>query len=531
MAGAVMLSAAVASASPLDIIPMPVSVEVMQADHIYTGDELKIDIGSKAFAKKTASLEDFAREAAYELRITRNRIIISANAELGVFYAMQSLNQMLGRLHSEDKPSCNVLQCCRIFDYPRFPYRGLMIDTSRYLRSKDFLLRQIDAMALLKMSVLHLHLTDDEGWRMQIDRYPRLTAEASHRWCLDWDTWRKAGRRLVPEGTPGAYGGYYTKDDLREIVAYAETKHITVIPEIEMPGHSAEVFKTYTELACTSLRYSMERQKDPDAKRNAKGELEEEGTLRLWDLCPGKDETFEFLENVLDEVMEVFPSKLIHIGGDEAIKKAWLECDDCKKRMQELGIETVDELQSYFIKRIEKFVNSRGRRIIGWNEILKGGLAPDATVMSWQGISGGLKAIELDHDVVMCPEQYCYLDRYQDNPDNCPRAFRTYVPLSKTYSFEPADESIPKDRLHHLLGVQGNLWAEFVPTDSHAEYMLYPRAFAIAETGWSQPEKKEYEGFRKRAILMESLLGANGYNTFDLRTEMGAPDGPMVETY
>ncbi|MCR5003055.1 MAG: beta-N-acetylhexosaminidase [Bacteroidales bacterium] len=531
MLGALMIGSAARSATPQEIIPAPVSIQTRTGQHIYTGDELVIRTGTKAFAKKTADLPDFAKEGAYELKISRNRISIEANGELGVFYAMQSLNIMLGRMNVEDKPTCTTLECCTIFDYPRFPYRGLMIDTSRYFRSKKFLLRQIDAMALMKMSVLHLHLTDDEGWRMQIDRYPRLTAEASHRWCFDWDTWRRAGRRLVPEGTPGSYGGYYTKDDLREIVAYAETKHILVIPEIEMPGHSAEVFKTYTELACTSVLHSIERQKDPDAKRTARGELDEPGTYRLWDLCAGKDATFEFLENVLDEVMEVFPSKYIHIGGDEAIKKAWVECKDCQKRMADLGLETVDELQSYFIKRIEKFVNSRGRSIIGWNEILKGGLAPNATVMSWRGIQGGLEAISQDHDVVMTPEQYCYLDRYQDNPDNCPRAFGTYVPLKKTYSFDPADPSIPKEKLHHLLGVQGNLWAEFVPTDSHAEYMLYPRAFAIAETGWSPAENKDYDKFRERAILFEDLLKANGYNVFDLRTEMGEPTRPVTESY
>ena len=304
-------------------------------------------------------------------------------------------------------------------------------------------------------------------------------------------------RHYCRQDEPGAYGGYYTADDIREILAYAAKKHIEVIPEIEMPGHSEEVLAAYPELSCTGKQYGS------------------------GDLCPGKEATFEFLEDVLSQVMDLFPSEYVHIGGDEASKGAWKTCPDCQRRMQEEGLENVDELQSYLIHRIEEFVNSKGKKIIGWDEILQGGLAPNATVMSWRGTEGGITAMKSGHDVIMTPGEFCYLDYTQDAPFKEPVSIGGYIPLAKTYSYEPAEDGLTEAELSHLLGVQGNLWAEYIPTDSHAEYMYYPRAYAIAEIGWSKAGAKDYDGFRGRALKVSDMLDGMGFSAFDLRKEYG----------
>ena len=312
-----------------------------------------------------------------------------------------------------------------------------------------------------------------------------------------WKEWTSSGARYSEEGADGAEGGYYTKEELREIVQYAAQRHIVVIPEIEMPSHSEEVLAAYPELGCSGELY-----KDSD-------------------FCVGNDAVFDFLETVLAEVMDVFPSEHIHIGGDEAGKQHWKTCPKCQERMRQEGIEDVDGLQSYMIRRIERFVNSKGCRIIGWDEILDGGLAPDATVMSWRGTEGGIKAMEMGHDVIMTPGRYCYLDHAQDAPFKEPESIGGYLPLDSVYVYEPVELSMPADRLHHLKGVQANLWAEYIPADEHAEYMYWPRAFAIAETAWSPAEKKDLADFRRRTVPALEMLRSMGYNTFDLASEYG----------
>ena len=427
----------------------------------------------------------------YHIATTPEGINIKAHSGAGLFYAIQSIRQMMeGELEGKWLEG-------EIYDYPRFEYRGILIDISRHFRSVEFLKRQIDMMARLKMNRLHLHLTDTAGWRIEIESYPRLTEYAAWRKQATWKEWGYGERGHVEMGTEGAYGGYLTKEDAKELVRYAAERYITIIPEIEMPGHSEEVIAAYPELACTPR---PERQED---------------------LCIGKEATFEMMQAILDEIIEIFPSEYIHIGGDEATKRSWGECEDCQRRMREEGLKDVDELQSYMIQRIEKYLNARGRQIIGWDEILEGGLAPNATVMSWRGEEGGLAAAKAGHKVVMSPHAYCYIDAPQDAPPTQPEAIGGYLPLEKVYSYDPTPKDMPEEVSKYILGVQGNLWAEFIPTDEHYEMMLWPRAIAIAEVGWSQPEEKEYGLFRLRAIDIIERMMEEGYHPFDLKNEIG----------
>ena len=377
-----------------------------------------------------------------------------------------------------------------IIDYPRFAWRGIMLDISRHFRDKEFILKQIDAFSEVKLNVLHLHLTDAAGWRLEVKSHPELTAKAAWRVGDTWRQWDTTGQRYE-----GSYGGFLSQDDVREIVAYAAERHMTVVPEIEMPGHSRETVYAVPGVGC----------KDTSD-----------------DLCPGKEATFKLLEEVLTEVevMDLFPSEYIHIGGDEAGKRDWHDCPDCRRRMQEEGLTSVEELQSYLVRRIEAFLNAHGRRLIGWDEILEGGLSPNATVMSWRGTEGGLEAIRQGHDAVMTPGNRCYLDKVQDAPVREPEGWGGYLPIDSIYVYDPA-AGIPEASLGHLLGVQGNLWHELIPQPSHTEYMLYPRAFAIAEIGWSPVDVKDAVDFRERAIAHAAALRERGYNTFKLEEEVG----------
>lgn len=433
----------------------------------------------------------FASDEAYRLSITPRGIMAEARAMAGLFYAVQTLRQL------SDDGALTEIACRTIDDAPRFAYRGFMIDVSRHFRTVEFVKRQIDAMARFKLNRLHMHLTDGAGWRLEIRSYPRLTEFAAWRPYEDWESWWSADRRYCEADDPLARGGFYTQDDIREIVAYARERHIEVIPEIEMPGHSDEVTAAYPELGCSGEPY------------------------RNGDLCPGSEQTFEFLENVLTEVMELFPSKYIHVGGDEAGKSAWKSCPHCQARMQAEGLRDVDELQSYLIHRIERFLNAHGRRLLGWDEILDGGLAPDATVMSWRGTEGGMKAIRAGHQAIFTPGEFCYLDYTQDAPFTQPASIGGYTPLRKVYSFEPLAAEMTPEEQRRLLGVQANLWAEWIPTDEHYEYMMWPRLLALAEVAWSQPGRKDYDDFRQRALAATEWLRNNGYHPFDLTTEYG----------
>ena len=430
----------------------------------------------------------------YTLSVTPQQILIRATSGAGLFYGVQTLLQLAQPSGAGSYSIASV----EIEDTPRFAYRGLMLDVSRHFSTKEFIKKQIDALAYYKINRLHLHLTDAAGWRLEIKKYPLLTEFAAWRTDPTWKQWWNGGRKYVRCDAPGTYGGYYTQDDIREILEYARQHYITVIPEIEMPSHSEEVLAAYPQLSCSGEPY-----------KNS-------------DFCVGNEETFTFLENVLTEVMELFPSEYIHIGGDEAGKSAWKTCPKCQKRMKDEHLANVDELQSYLIYRIEKFLNNHGRHLLGWDEILQGGIAPNATVMSWRGEEGGIAAVTSGHRAIMTPGAYCYLDSYQDAPYSQPEAIGGYLPLKKVYSYNPVPASLTAEQAKLVYGVQGNLWVEYIPTPEHVEYMIYPRILALAETAWSAPERKSWPDFHTRALSAVADLQAKGYHPFDLKKEIGS---------
>lgn len=430
----------------------------------------------------------------YTLEVTPRKITVQATSGAGLFYGVQTLLQMAQPAMGDTWS----VQATTIQDSPRFEYRGLMLDVSRHFRSKEFVKKQIDALAYYKLNRLHLHLTDAAGWRIEIKKYPLLTEFAAWRPEANWKKWwNEGGRKYCRFDAPEASGGYYTQDDIRELVNYARERHVTIIPEIEMPAHSEEVLTAYPELSCSGEPY-----KDAD-------------------FCVGNEKTFTFLEDVLTEVMELFPSQYIHVGGDEAGKVAWKTCPKCQKRMQDEHLANVDELQSYLIHRVEMFLNAHGRKLLGWDEILQGGLAPNATVMSWRGEQGGIDAVKSGHQAIMTPGSHCYIDGYQDAPYSQPEAIGGYLPLEKVYSYNPIPASLTPDEAKLIYGVQANLWAEYIQTDEHCEYMIYPRILALAEVAWSAPERKSWTDFRPRALKAVAYLQSKGYHPFDLKKEIG----------
>ena len=443
--------------------------------------------------KQVAELPGVNSEEGYVLTSTKKGVEVQAKTGAGLFYGVQTLLQMAAE--------GNKVAFGTITDEPRFEYRGMMLDVSRHFFGLDFVKKQIDAMAYYKLNRLHIHLTDAAGWRIEIKKYPRLTNFAAWRSGKNWKEWWNGDRKYMEEGEEGAEGGYFTQDQCREIVEYAKKHYITVIPEIEMPSHSEEVLTAYPELSCTHVPYKQA------------------------DFCVGNEKTFEFLENVLLEVMEIFPSEYIHVGGDEASKQSWKTCPLCQARMKKEGLKDVDELQSYLIERMEKFLNKHGRNLLGWDEILEGGLAPNATVMSWRGVEGGLKAIEGGHRAIMSPGGYCYFDSYQDAPHTQPEAIGGYLPLKKVYSYDPIPETFTAEQAKLMYGVQANLWAEYIPTPEHMEYMIYPRILALAEVAWSPVANKNYEDFHGRALKAVDELRAKGYHPFDLKNEVGNRPG------
>ena len=459
-----------------------------------TGFKIPVSLGSKSTASNGAIV--FICEAnsdsaeSHTLEVSPECVAITANSAAGAFYATRSLLQLFpvdifrsAKIADSDWTVPSVL----IKDSPRFAWRGMHFDSARYFMPKNFILKFLDLMALHKLNVFHWHLTEDQGWRLEIKKYPKLTEVSAWRKETVSGHYNNHPRRF--DNTP--HGGFYTHDDVREIVAYAAARHITVLPEIEMPGHTVAVLAAYPELGCTGGPYEV----NP-----------------LWGVkddvfCAGDDKVFEFLENVLSEVMDLFPSEYIHIGGDECPKKRWKECPKCQERIKNEGLKDEDELQSYFITKMEKFINSRGRRIIGWDEILEGGLAPNAAVMAWRGVKGGVKAAELDHDVVFATNEYTYFDYYQsEDKFKEPVAIGGFLPLEKVYAHEPIPEEIPKDKHHLVLGAQAQLWSEYIPTPKHMEYMAFPRLCALSEIVWTNAEKKDYEGFKERLEVFSKTL-------------------------
>jgi len=436
-----------------------------------------------------------ARSESYEISVGPTGIEIRAGSHAGLFYGIQTLRQLLppgattgARSASEDRWIVPTLE---IRDGPRFVYRGLHLDVGRHYFTPEFIKRYIDLLASYKLNVFHWHLTEDQGWRLEIDRYPRLTEIGSHRRETILE---KNFDPFVGDGIP--HGGFYTKDEVREIVAYAAERYVTVIPEIELPGHSVAALAAYPELACTEGPFEV---------------------ATVWGVnddiyCP-HERTFEFLEGVLTEVMELFPSPYVHIGGDEAPKTRWEASDVAQEVMRREGLADEHELQSWFIWRIERFLLEHDRRLIGWDEILEGGLAPQATVMSWRGVSGGIEAARQGHDVIMTPTSHMYFDYYQGaDPSGEPLAIGGYLPLEKVYAFEPVPAELSQAEGRHILGVQANLWTEYIKTPEHAEYMAYPRALALAEVAWTQSSRRDWNGFVQRLPDQLARLDALGVN-------------------
>ncbi len=439
---------------------------------------------------------DSLGDEGYILKVKNKKIELSAYQPAGLFRGLQSLYQLMPiEIYGEQKVENIEWKVPRvnIYDKPRYAWRGMHLDVSRHFFDTDFVKRYIDLIAMHKMNTFHWHLTDDNGWRIQIDKYPKLTEVGA--WHVPRDSWMD---NAPPQpGEEATVGGFYTKDEIREIVQYAADRYITVLPEIEMPGHSCEVLAAYPELGCTGGPYYVQ----PGS---------------YWPnidiLCAGNEQTFEFLEGVLDEVIELFPSKYIHIGGDEATKDRWEECPKCQKRIREEGLANAHELQSYFIKRMEKYLNGKGKQIIGWDEILEGGLAPEATVMSWQGFDGGIAAARQGHDVVMSPVSHSYFDYYQANPKYEPLGIGGFITLKKVYSFDPTPPVLSQEEAKHILGGQGNVWTEYILTPEHVEYMSTPRMTAMAEVLWTPKEKIVWPDFRQRLEFQFDRFDVMGVN-------------------
>lgn len=427
-------------------------------------------------------------EEGYRLSIDAYNITIKSAGPKGAFYAVQSLIQLLPITSDAEEIQIQGIQ---IEDEPRFVYRGMHLDVARHFFSVDFIKRYLDLMALLKMNKFHWHLTEDQGWRIEIKKYPKLQEIAAFR-----DETLIGHYSDQPHKFDGKrYGGYYTQEQIKEIVAYATERQITVIPEIEMPGHSRAAIAAYPNLGCTG---------DSIQVATKWGVFEDI-------YCPKKS-TFEFLEDVIDEVVDLFPGKYIHIGGDEAPKTRWKNCKHCQNLIKKEGLEDEHELQSYFITRMEKYINSKGKQIIGWDEILEGGLAPNATVMSWRGTSGAVEAAKEHHNVILTPGSHCYFDHYQSDNENEPLAIGGFLPLEKVYSFEPIPKELTETEAKYVLGAQGNLWTEYITTPEKAEYMAFPRAVALSEVVWSKKEGKHYSEFVTRLEYFNKRLDAMNVN-------------------
>ena len=453
-----------------------------------TGLDLKID--SKYSSKsiqlilKLPDTINFNKEQ-YELNVSNNKIVISAFSNQGLFYGIQTLSQLI---KFDGKKEVRI-PWLRISDQPKYAWRGMHLDCARHFFPKEFIKKYIDYLAMYKMNTFHWHLTDDQGWRIEIKKYPKLTEVGA------WRNGSMIGHYSDQKFDDKRYGGFYTQDDIKEIVAYANKRHITIIPEIEMPGHAVAALAAYPEYSCTGGPFEVGK---------------------IWGVlddvfCP-KDETFTFLENILTEVIALFPSNYIHIGGDESPKVRWKVCPNCQKRIKDENLKDEHELQSYFIQRIEKFVNSKGRKIIGWDEILEGGLAPNAAVMSWRGTEGGIAAAKQNHFVVMSPGSHCYFDHYQGEPKNEPIAFGGYTTVEKVYSFNPTPKELTAEEAKYILGAQANLWTEYIETPSHVEYMIFPRMLALSEVVWGTSNPEKFADFQNRMIQHFDVFDKKGIN-------------------
>lgn len=466
--------------------------KILNSDASLFADMLKELYGLKLNVYDEATKINFIRMKlnptlkpdAYSLVVNASNVEI-VGGKNGVFYGLQTLLQLV----KSDSAGQLRIPCVNIMDEPRFGWRGMHLDVSRHFFPKAFIKKYIDYLAAYKMNTFHWHLTDDQGWRIEIKKYPKLTQIGG--WRKGTLIGHSSSERFVSDSV--AYGGFYTQEDIREIVAYAEARHITIVPEIEMPGHAMAAISAYPFLSCSGKQIEVEQ---------TWGVFE--------DVFCTKDSVFGFLENVLTEVMGLFPGTYIHVGGDECPKVAWKKCPVCQARIKELGLKDEYELQSYFIKRIEKFLSKHNRKLIGWDEILQGGLSASAAVMSWQGVEGGIAAAKQGNYVVMTPGSHCYFDHYQGDPTNEPLAIGGYTTVEKVYSYEPIPAELTTEQQKYILGAQGNLWTEYVGSEKQVEYMIFPRMCALSEVVWSPKEGKNYSDFRSRLLKHFHLFDKKG---------------------
>lgn len=514
-------------APPIQIIPQPLSIKTSagfftlkpdtkiylpndEKDWATAAEYLKLSIEPatgyaleyQSIAQNTPNTADNAiffqhdpemtNQEAYQLDIKPNAVFIRAGSAAGAFYAVQTLRQLFppeiygSKLSNRETPW--TAPCCTIQDAPRFAYRGLHLDVGRHYFPASFIKRYIDLLATHKLNTFHWHLTEDQGWRIEIKKYPKLQSEAACRTETLAGHYSDSPKRY--DGTP--YCAFYTQEEVKEIVAYAQKRFVTIIPEIEMPGHSMAALSAYPELGCTGGPYE---------------------TGKTWGVfedvyCAGNEATFEFIENVLEEVCALFPGTYVHIGGDECPKTRWDACPKCQSRIKKEGLKDAHELQSYFIHRVEAMLNKRGKKLIGWDEILEGGIAPSATIMSWRGIAGGIAAAKAGHDVIMTPGSALYFDHYQSDPTTEPLAIGGYLPLETVYNYDPVPTELNASEAKYILGAQGNVWTEYMLTSDQVEYMAYPRACALAEVVWSSTSNKNWADFGRRLHMHFARLDA-----------------------
>ncbi|OAD42212.1 beta-N-acetylhexosaminidase [Polaribacter atrinae] len=525
-------------ATDYQIIPKPVSLElsnglflvdhktkVVGAENLknegdYLADMLSHISGSNITFKATSTGnielkidEAIENNEGYTLSVTYNKITISGKTAKGVFYGIQTLKQLIPATKVSQETALTI-PAVTIKDEPRFIYRGMHLDVARHFFSIDFIKKYIDLLAMHKMNTFHWHLTEDQGWRIEIKKYPKLTQVGSKRHgTINGHFNKKEGNDET------AYGGFYTQEDIKEVVKYATERHVTVIPEIELPGHASAAIAAYSFLSCfpeepTIVSNNMGSKAGQKIQANGTPKIVQE-TWGVFDdvFCAGNEKTFQFLEDVLAEVIPLFPSEYIHIGGDECPKSNWKRCADCQKRIKDNNLTDEHHLQSYFIQRIEKYLNAKGKKIIGWDEILEGGLAPNATVMSWRGEKGGIVAAKEQHDVIMTPGHSCYFDHYQtENKEEEPLAIGGKTTVADVYAYEPIPKELSQEESKYVLGAQGNVWTEYMETSDHVEYMILPRMTALSEVIWSPKETKDFNDFKLRLKNMKEHYDAMDLN-------------------
>ncbi|OXA75706.1 hexosaminidase [Flavobacterium aquidurense] len=464
---------------------------------------------SKNYIKLTSKTNiDGLKSEGYTLKSDKNGVEITGNAAIGTFYGMQTLIQLL----PVEKSKSLAIAAVEVQDEPRFAYRGAMLDVGRHYFPVAFVKKYIDYLALHKMNYFHWHLTEDQGWRIEIKKYPKLTEIGSKRNGSIIGSYPGKGSDNTPEG------GFYTQEEVKDIVKYASDRFITVIPEIEMPGHGGAAIAAYPELSCfpnekTKLPDTMISAKSKEEMANGRNKIVQETWGVHSDVYVPSEYTFKFLQDVIDEVVLLFPSKYIHVGGDEAPKDAWKRSEFCQQLIKEKGLKDEHGLQSYFIQRMEKYINGKGRTLIGWDEILEGGLAPNAVVMSWRGEEGGIAAAKENHQVIMTPGSHVYLDHSQTKNEK-EVTIGGYLPIETVYSYEPIPKELNEQQAKYVLGAQGNVWTEYMANPAKVEYMIFPRLSALSEVLWSSKENKNWSGFQTKIETMKkryTIWGANYY--------------------